>query len=81
MTALQAAIDRERGAYREVIRWRARYSRCRERMAAMPQRAASRLHYRLKDEEATAIDRHEVAEASLDALRRDYLRRLFQVVT
>jgi hypothetical protein len=52
-----------------------------ERAAAMPQRAASRLHYRLKDEEAAAIDRHEAAEVTVDALRRDYLCLHFQVVS
>ena len=57
-----AALAKEREAFRAVIRWRALYSRCRERMERMDWAAREGLHNRLKDAEQAAIFAHKAAE-------------------
>jgi hypothetical protein len=76
MTAFHAAFLAERAACRAVIRWRALYSRCRPRMAALAVAAGSRLHYRLKDYVHAAEDAHEGAVARLEATWDALSRRL-----
>jgi hypothetical protein len=76
-TVFGRALDAERAAFRQVVRWRALYSKRRAHIDALARyshRAADRLHYRLKDLEYAAIDRHDDVAHHLAALW-DHLSR------
>lgn len=60
--AIVDAWRAERAAYAHAIRMRAIYERARTRMERMDRRDVRRLHYRLKDREADAIEAHRSAE-------------------
>jgi hypothetical protein len=59
------AFDRERAAYRQVVRMRALYAKRRAYMASLEPYAGERLHYRFKDLERTAIERHHLVDGRL----------------
>ena len=59
------AFDRERAAYRQVVRMRALYAKRRVYMASLEPHAGERLHYRLKDLERTAIEWHHLVDGCL----------------
>jgi len=96
-TPFDRALEDERTAYRQVVRWRALYNKRRPYMAASspyeaavrrhwPRRlrrrdclgpaASERLHYRLKDLEHGAIERHGLAAEWLAAVWDRWSRRL-----
>lgn len=65
---LTEALAKERAAFRDVVRWRALYSRMRPRMAQMDFHAARDLHAQLKDAEYAAIEAHKETERDLDEI-------------